>query len=44
MTIDDQNRSYFVANVRQLRWQENELGATCSSTSTANASPNSASI
>jgi uncharacterized cupin superfamily protein len=22
-------RSYFVANVRELRWQENELGATC---------------
>jgi uncharacterized cupin superfamily protein len=21
--------SYFVANVRELRWQENELGATC---------------
>ena len=29
MTIDDENRSYFVANVRQLRWQENELGASC---------------
>ena len=29
MTIGDENRSYFVANVRQLRWQENELGASC---------------
>jgi uncharacterized cupin superfamily protein len=29
MTIDEENRSYFVANVRQLRWQENELGASC---------------
>jgi uncharacterized cupin superfamily protein len=25
----EQTRSYFVANVRDLRWQENELGATC---------------
>ena len=22
-------RSFFVANVRELRWQENELGASC---------------
>lgn len=22
-------RSWFVANIRELRWQENELGATC---------------
>lgn len=30
MATDDQNTdSYFVANVRRLRWQENELGATC---------------
>ena len=30
MTTDDETTgSYFVANVRQLRWQENELGATC---------------
>ncbi len=30
MTTDDENTgSYFVANVRQLRWQENELGASC---------------
>lgn len=21
--------SWFIANVRELRWQENELGATC---------------
>ena len=25
----DVDRSFFVANVRDLRWQENELGATC---------------
>jgi uncharacterized cupin superfamily protein len=30
MTDDsEQTRSYFVANVRDLSWQENELGATC---------------
>jgi quercetin dioxygenase-like cupin family protein len=30
MTTDEGNTgSYFVANVRQLRWQENELGASC---------------
>ena len=30
MTTDDENtRSYFVASVRELRWQENELGASC---------------
>ena len=30
MTTDDENTgSYFVANVRELRWQENELGASC---------------
>ena len=28
-TADENTGSYFVANVRQLRWQENELGASC---------------
>jgi hypothetical protein len=26
---DDHPRDWFVANVRELQWQENELGATC---------------
>ena len=25
----DRPRGWFVASVRDLRWQENELGATC---------------
>ena len=25
----DRTKDWFVANVRELRWQENELGATC---------------
>jgi uncharacterized cupin superfamily protein len=30
MTADEERTdSYFVASVRKLRWQENELGATC---------------
>ena len=30
MTTDYQpTDSYFIANVRELKWQENELGATC---------------
>jgi uncharacterized cupin superfamily protein len=28
-TADENTGSYFVANVRQLRWQANELGASC---------------
>ena len=27
--IEDQDRGWFVASVRELRWQENELGASC---------------
>jgi uncharacterized cupin superfamily protein len=27
--IEDRTQDWFVANVRELRWQENELGATC---------------
>jgi uncharacterized cupin superfamily protein len=27
--IEDRSEGWFVANVRELRWQENELGATC---------------
>jgi uncharacterized cupin superfamily protein len=27
--IDDRTKDWFVANVGELRWQENELGATC---------------
>ena len=27
--IEDRIKEWFVANVRELRWQENELGATC---------------
>jgi uncharacterized cupin superfamily protein len=27
--MTEPTQSYFVANVRELRWQENELGATC---------------
>lgn len=27
--IGDRTQDWFVANVRELRWQENELGATC---------------
>ncbi len=27
--IEDRTEGWFVANVRELRWQENELGATC---------------
>ena len=26
---DDGTKGWFVSNVRELRWQENELGATC---------------
>src|SRR5437763_13374590 len=26
---EDQSDGWFVSNVRDLRWQENELGATC---------------
>jgi uncharacterized cupin superfamily protein len=29
VTDERQPDSYFVASVRELRWQENELGATC---------------
>jgi uncharacterized cupin superfamily protein len=28
-TADESTGSYFVANVSRLRWQENELGASC---------------
>jgi uncharacterized cupin superfamily protein len=28
-TPEENTGSYFVANVRRLRWQENELGASC---------------
>jgi hypothetical protein len=27
--IEERAERWFVANVRDLRWQENELGATC---------------
>ena len=27
--VEDRTKDWFVANVRELRWQENELGATC---------------
>jgi hypothetical protein len=27
--VEDETESWFVANVRELRWQENELGAAC---------------
>ena len=27
--IEDRAKDWFVANVRELQWQENELGATC---------------
>ena len=27
--IEDHTKDWFVANVRELRWQENELGASC---------------
>ena len=27
--MEDPTQDWFVANVRELRWQENELGATC---------------
>jgi uncharacterized cupin superfamily protein len=27
--IEDRTKDWFVANVRHLRWKENELGATC---------------
>jgi hypothetical protein len=26
---EDPTKDWFVANIRELRWQENELGATC---------------
>ena len=41
--IEGRTKDWFVANVRELRWQENELGATCEFDKHASGSTSSAS-